>query len=32
MWLTKGPTNLEKAYDFTDWEKVNVFSKKLLDG
>ena len=25
MWITKGPTNLTKTYEFTDWSKVDEF-------
>ena len=29
MWLTKGPTNINKSYEFTDWNSVKTFSKKI---
>ena len=30
MYITKGPTNISMAYEFTDWHKVLLFSKKIL--
>tara|TARA_Y100001934_G_scaffold281184_1_gene390072 strand:+ start:3328 stop:3918 length:591 start_codon:yes stop_codon:yes gene_type:complete len=30
MWVTKGPTNLNGAYDFTNWQRVDDFCKKLV--
>ncbi len=30
MWITKGPLDTSKSYDFTDWGKVKMFSEKLL--
>ena len=29
MWITKGPTNTKNTYEFTDWNKVDEFSKQL---
>ena len=29
MWITKGPTNTSKAYEFTDWKKVKAFAESL---
>tara|TARA_B000000565_G_scaffold174833_1_gene132462 strand:+ start:1317 stop:1838 length:522 start_codon:yes stop_codon:yes gene_type:complete len=29
MWITKGPTNLSKTYEFTDWSKVDEFIEKI---
>ena len=29
MWLTKGPTDTSKTYEFTDWNKVEDFAKDL---
>ena len=29
MWMTDGPTDTSKDYDFTDWDSVEVFAKKL---
>ena len=30
MWMTKGPTDTTKTYEFTDWEAVDAFAKKLI--
>lgn len=29
MWMTKGPTNADAQIEYTDWEKVKAFGKKL---
>ena len=29
MWITKGPTDTSKTYEFTDWKKVESFTKNL---
>jgi menaquinone-dependent protoporphyrinogen oxidase len=29
MWLTKGPTHRDAVVDFTDWQKVEVFGRKI---
>ena len=29
MWMTKGPTDLMGTFEFTDWEKVESFARKL---
>jgi len=29
MFITKGPTDTSKSYDFTDWSKVDDFSEEL---
>jgi menaquinone-dependent protoporphyrinogen oxidase len=29
MFITKGPTDTSRSYEFTDWSKVDDFSKKL---
>tara|TARA_B100000524_G_C23551137_1_gene334845 strand:+ start:89 stop:601 length:513 start_codon:yes stop_codon:yes gene_type:complete len=29
MWITKGPTDTTKTYEFTDWKKVESFTKNL---
>jgi len=29
MWMSKGPTDQTKVFEFTDWDKVNVFSEKI---
>ena len=31
MWVTKGPTNTSKVYEFTDWAAVDKFSDSLHD-
>ena len=30
MWITKGPTDTTKTYEFTDWDDVDAFAKKLI--
>ena len=30
MWMTKGPTNTNNTYEFTDWDKVDSFAKELI--
>ncbi len=29
MLFTKGPTNTEKSYEFTDWSKVEEFIRQI---
>ena len=29
MFVTKGPTDISQSYEFTDWSKVEDFSKEL---
>ena len=29
MFITKGPTDISQSYEFTDWSKVDDFSKEL---
>jgi len=29
MWITKGPTDTSKTYEFTDWDKVEEFAYKI---
>ena len=29
MFITKGPTDLSKSYEFTDWSKVDDFTKEI---
>ena len=29
MFITKGPTNTSKSYEFTDWSKVEDFTKEI---
>ena len=31
MWMSKGPTNPSKVFEFTDWKKVESFGKKVLN-
>ena len=31
MFITKGPTDISQSYEFTDWEKVQKFSKELTN-
>tara|TARA_B100000073_G_scaffold158871_1_gene131140 strand:+ start:99 stop:515 length:417 start_codon:yes stop_codon:yes gene_type:complete len=30
MWITNGPTDLNKTYEFTNWNDVDEFAKKIL--
>ena len=30
MWITKGPTDTTKTYEFTDWDGVDAFAEKLI--
>jgi len=30
MWITKGPTNTNGTYEFTDWDKVDSFAKNVI--
>ena len=30
MFITKGPTDVTQTYEFTDWKKVEKFSKEVL--
>ena len=30
MWITKGPTDTNNTYEFTDWNKVDDFAKKVI--
>ena len=30
MYITKGPTDLKKTYEFTDWKRVASFAQKIL--
>ncbi len=30
MFITKGPTDISQSYEFTDWERVENFSHKIL--
>ena len=29
MYITNGPTDISKTYEFTDWEKVKTFAESL---
>ena len=29
MFITNGPTDTSQSYEFTDWEKVDIFAKEL---
>jgi len=29
MWMTKGPTNTNNTYEFTDWKAVEDFATNL---
>ena len=29
MFITKGPTDISKSYEFTDWEKVEKFAEEI---
>ena len=29
MWITRGPTDTSKVYEFTDWNRVKSFAEKL---
>ncbi|WP_425257064.1 flavodoxin domain-containing protein [Methylomonas defluvii] len=31
MWMTNGPTNPNLVIEFTDWESVNAFAKRICD-
>ncbi len=30
MWMTKGPTNINNTYEFTDWDMIDSFAKKVI--
>ena len=30
MWMTKGPTNSKTKIEYTDWNRVSAFSRKIL--
>ena len=30
MWMTKGPTNTNNTYEFTDWVMIDSFAKKVI--
>jgi len=29
MWITKGPTDISKTFEFTDWKKVDEFACEI---
>lgn len=29
MWLTKGPTDPSRSFEFTDWQRVDAFAEKV---
>ena len=29
MWITKGPTDTKNVYEFTNWDDVDNFAKKI---
>jgi menaquinone-dependent protoporphyrinogen IX oxidase len=29
MWITKGPTDTKNVYEFTNWDDVDSFAKKI---
>ena len=31
MFLTKGPTDTSKSYEFTDWDRVDQFAKEIAN-
>jgi menaquinone-dependent protoporphyrinogen oxidase len=31
MYITKGPTDLKKTYEFTDWKRVEKFALKIVN-
>lgn len=31
MWMSRGPTNPTKVYEFTDWNRVESFGNKVLN-
>ena len=31
MWMTKGPTDLNGTFEFTDWDAVDTFAKRVAD-
>jgi menaquinone-dependent protoporphyrinogen IX oxidase len=30
MWITRGPTDTKARFEFTDWKRVEDFSKSLI--
>ncbi len=31
MWITNGPTDINKSFEFTDWSKVDDFAKDIFE-
>ena len=31
MWMTKGPTDPTGTYEFTDWDKVEEFGRRVAE-
>ena len=31
MWLTGGPTDTSRKYDFTNWDNVQLFADRLIN-
>ncbi len=31
MWMTKGPTDLNGTFEFTDWDDVDAFARRVAD-
>ena len=31
MWMTKGPTDLNGTFEFTDWDSVDTFAQRVAD-
>ena len=31
MWLTNGPTDVSKSYEFTNWNEVSKFGKVIKE-
>ena len=30
MWITDGPTDIRKSFEFTDWSKVDDFANDIF--
>ena len=30
MWMTKGPTDMSEAHEFTNWDKVEEFANQIV--
>ena len=31
MWITNGPTDVKARFEFTDWKRVEDFSKSIIE-